>query len=217
VKTLTERVYHLSPPYGLFDGTVVRNLFYNETEGARKLLLHRAVRAGEILRLKPGLYMIAPKFRKEPPHSFILAAVLHFPSHISLESALAFHGLIPEAVFSVSCVSPSRGRTYRTPAGIFSFYRVSHRFPWAGVRAVKVGQNGWAFIAEPLRAVADMVFVNKQICWSKDGMGYLIESLRIDPDDLVSMDFSSLEEIVGGFSCRRTRIYLDHMAKELMG
>lgn len=215
MQTLTERVFHLNPPYGLFNAAVIENLFPGQTEGARKLLTHRAVQAGEIIRLKPGVYMPAPGFRKDNPHPFVLASVLHFPSHVSLESALAYHGLIPEAVFSVSCVSPQRRRSYSTSAGFFSFYRVSCACPLAGVKAVRVEKNGWAFIAEPLRAIADMVFVHKQVKWRTDGMGYLLDSLRIEYDDLVSMDISDLEEILHGFACTRTRRYLEGLTKEV--
>jgi len=179
-------------------------------------LVYRAVHAGEIIRLKPGVYLLAIAFRKENPHPFILSSVLHFPSHVSLESALAFHGLIPEAVFSVSCVSLQRGRVYETPEGLFSFYRVACKNPAAGVKAVKLGKNGWAFIAEPLRAIADKVYVHKEITWKKDGLGYLIDSLRIDPEELSLMDFSSLDEILSGLSCPRTRTYLKNFAKEVV-
>ncbi len=100
MQTLTEKVFRISPPGGLFDETVIRNLFPELSEAARKLLVYRAVSSGEIIRLKPGLFLIAPEFRKEHPHPFVLASALHSPSHISLESALAYHGLIPEAVFA---------------------------------------------------------------------------------------------------------------------
>ncbi len=216
MQTLTERVFKLSPPYGLFDRTVIHNLFPRETAGAIKLLVYRAVNNGEIVRLKPGVYLPAKEFRKENPHPFVLSSVLHFPSHVSLESSLAFYGIIPEAVFSVSCVSPQRSRSYKTPEGLFSFLRVSCKNPADGVKAVKLDKNGWAFIAEPVRAIADMIFVHKEITWKKDGLGYLTESLRIDPEDLAAMDRYSLDEILKGLSCRRTRTYLQHFEKEVM-
>jgi predicted transcriptional regulator of viral defense system len=124
MQTLTEQVFMLAPPGGLFDETVIRNLFPDSSEGARALLTHRASQAGEILRLKPGLFALAPPFRKSEPHPFVVAAVLHSPSHVSLESALAYHGLIPEAVYQVSSVTLARSREYFTPLGVFSFRRV---------------------------------------------------------------------------------------------
>ena len=105
MQTLTEKIFKLSPPFGLFDGTVVRNLFPDSNEGARKLLIHRAVKTNEIMRLKRGLFILAREYRKSDPHPYVIAAMLHAPSHISLETALSFHGLIPEAVFQVSSVT----------------------------------------------------------------------------------------------------------------
>lgn len=105
MQTLTERVFKLAPPGGLFDETVIHNLFPDSSDGARALLVHRACQTGEILRLKPGLFVLGPPYRKSEPHPFVVAGVLHSPSHISLESALAHHGLIPEAVYQVSSVT----------------------------------------------------------------------------------------------------------------
>lgn len=121
MQTLTERVFRLSPPGGLFDETVVRDLFDDRSEAARKVLVHRAVATGEIVRLKPGLFLLAPAYRKTDPHPFVIAAMLHSPSHVSLESALAHHGLIPEAVYQVGSVTSSRSREFETSVGVFSF------------------------------------------------------------------------------------------------
>ena len=95
MQTLTEKVFKLAPPGGVFDETVIGNLFPDSSNGARALLVHRACQAGEILRLSPGHFVLSPPFRKSEPHPFVLAGILHAPSHISLESALAHHGLIP--------------------------------------------------------------------------------------------------------------------------
>lgn len=58
MQKLTEQIIRLSPPGGFFDNTVVCNLFPDASEGARKQLIHRATLAGEILRLKRGLFLL---------------------------------------------------------------------------------------------------------------------------------------------------------------
>ena len=58
MQALTERVFVLAPPGGLFDLTVVRNLFPEASVGARRLLLHRAVARGEVLRVTRGVYCL---------------------------------------------------------------------------------------------------------------------------------------------------------------
>lgn len=208
MKNLTEKVFKLSPPGGLFDETVIHNLFPDSSDGARALLVHRACQAGEILRLKRGVFVLDSPYRRSELHPFVVAAVLHAPSHISLESALAHHGLIPEAVYQVSSVTVGRSREFATPVGVFSFRRVPARSPRAGVEAVAVTRNGWAFIASPLRAIADAVYLRKEITWNRDGLGYLTESLRIEEDDLRTLSFAPLDEILDSIRSRRVQAYL---------
>ena len=211
MQSLTERVFALAPPGGLFDETVIGNLFPEASKGARALLVHRANRAGEILRLRPGLYALAPQYIKTPLHPFVAAAALHSPSHISLESALSYHGLIPEAVYQVSSVTVARSREFTTPLGVFSFRRVPTRQPRAGVEALEVARNAWAFVASPLRAIADAVYLNRAITWGHDGLGFLTESLRIEDDDLNNLSFGSLDPILDSFGSLRVRTYLKGM------
>lgn len=215
MQTLTERVFRLSPPGGLFDETVVRDLFEDRTEAARKVLVHRAVAAGEVIRLKRGLFLLAPGYRRTDPHPFVIAAMLHSPSHVSLETALAHHGLIPEAVYQVGSVTSRRSRVFETPVGIFSFVRVPAKDPRAGVQALKIDERSWAFVAGPLRAVADTVYTRKRVTWERDGASFLTESLRIEREDLEGMSFDSLDEICGSLRDRRTVDYLRNLAREV--
>jgi len=213
MQNLTEKVFKLAPPGGLFDETVIHNLFPDSSAGARALLVHRACQAGEILRLRPGLFALGPPYRKSEPHPFVVAGVLHSPSHISLESALAHHGLIPEAVYQVSSVTVGRSREFSTPLGVFSFRRVPAHAPRAGVEAVAVARNAWAFIASPLRAMADAVYLNQEITWNRNGLGYLTESLRIEEDDLRALSFEALDEILDSIRSRRVRAYLEGLKR----
>jgi len=215
MQSLTQRVFALAPPGGLFDATVVRNLFPAASSGARKLLVHRAVHSGEVLRLRSGLYCLAASYRKTPLHPFTVAAALHGPSSVSLESALAFHGLLPEAVFQVASVTAQRSRTYVTPLGTFVFRRVPCHDAKAGVRAVRLSPDAWAFVALPLRAIADLVYLRRDISWSRDGLGFLTKSLRIEDTDLRTMNLAPLPEIRRAIRNRRTQDYLDGVHREL--
>ena len=209
MQSLTEKVFEIAPPGGIFDETVISNSFPDSSKGARALLVNRACQAGEILRLKPGLFVLSPTYRKSEPHPFVLAGVLHAPSHISLESALAHHGLIPEAVYQVSSVTVARSREFSTPLGVFSFRCVPARAPRAGVEAAEVARGAWAFIASPLRAIADAVYLNKDITWDRDGLGYLTKSLRIEDDDLRELSFEAFDEIQDSVRSPRVRAYLE--------
>jgi hypothetical protein len=215
MQSLTQGVFALAPPGGLFDSAVVRNLFPAASAGARKLLVNRAVGHGEVLRLRSGLYCLAASYRKLPLHPFTVAAALHGPSHVSLESALAFHGLLPEAVFQVASVTARRSRTFTTQLGTFVFRRVPCDDPKAGVRAVRLSPDAWAFVALPLRAIADLVYLRRDISWRRHGLGFLTESLRVELSDLRAMTLEALPEIRRAIRNRRTQDYLDGLRKEL--
>jgi hypothetical protein len=215
MQTLTERVLELSPPGGLFDSAVVSNLFPDCSVGARKLLVHRAVRAGEVLRLAPGTYLLAFRIGRRAPHPFVVASLLHAPSHISLESALAHHGLIPEAVYQVASVTTGRSRVHHTPVGVFTFRRVPVRMPLAGVEVIKVGGEAWVHMACPMRAVADLVYLDKRVAWTTSGLGFLTDSLRIEEDDLSALVTPRFHEIYGAFADRRVQGYLRGLHGEI--
>lgn len=214
MQTLTELVYRLAPPGGLFTTTVLLNLFPEHKAGARKLMLLRAVERGEVIRLKPGVYCLAPEFRRESPHAFVIAGMLYGQSYVSLESALGYYGLIPEAVYQVVSVSSRRAQRFHTPLGDFVFERVPSNVLLYGVKSIEVQKNGWAYIAAPLRAIADLVYLRK-VDWNKEGLAFLTESMRIEYEDLKEIEVSYLEEIVSTFHSRRVRRYLEFMAKEL--
>ena len=206
----------LAPPGGLFNETVVKDLFPNESEGARKQLVHRAVSRGEVLRLKPGLFLLRREYRRSELRPFVIAGLLHSPSHISLESALAHHNLIPEAVQQVSSVTALRSRSFVTPLGLYSFKRVPVLQPRAGVEAVKLGSESWAFIATPLRALADMLYLNKTVSWTKDGLRYVLESLRIEEDDLAGVSAAALSEICDSIRDKRVTTYIENLTREAL-
>ena len=214
MQTLTEKTHRLAPPGGLFDDSVVRNLFPDASEGAKKLLVHRALKHGEVLRLKPGLYCLAPEYRKSDAHPFVVAAMLHSPSHVSLESALAYHGLIPEAVYTVSSVTSLRSRVFDTPLGRFSFQRVPAVNPRAGVEAIEVARDSWAFVATPPRAIADLIYLRKNVCWESDGFAFLTESMRIEEEDLAEITTEEFEEVLAGMRNKRVRTYLTELRNE---
>lgn len=193
----------------------MRTLFNERSKGAQELLLDRALRSGEVLRLKPGLYILASEYRKSEIHPYTVAAMLCSPSHVSLETALSYHGLIPEAVYQVSSVIVQRRRTFNTPLGVFVFHCVPTRYPRAGVEAIKLDGECWAYMATPLRAIADLVYLNRQISWREQGMSYLLESLRIEESDLQELTFDRCDEMVDSFRSLRVKAFIKGLRKEL--
>ena len=75
--------------------------------------LSRWTKAGKLYQLRRGLYVLAPPFQRVKPHPFLVANRMVPGSYVSLQSALSYHGLIPEyvALTSVGIMRPTRWDT----------------------------------------------------------------------------------------------------------
>ena len=123
-------------------------------------VLKRALAAGEVLRVARGMYCLRSDFLnfKLDPHVF--ASLIDGPSYLSFESALAYRGWIPEAVYSFASASLGRSREFETPFGIFSYKRVPQKNFYAGVERVQLEREGAFFLAGPLKALSDFDLIN---------------------------------------------------------
>ena len=83
--------------------------------------LSRWTRSGRIHQLRRGLYVLAPPWRKQHPHPFLVANRLAPGSYVSGLSALALSGVIPEYVAETTSVTAGRPELRTTPLGRFSF------------------------------------------------------------------------------------------------
>ncbi|MBI5232530.1 MAG: hypothetical protein HY876_10260 [Coriobacteriales bacterium] len=138
--------------------------------------LSRWVASDKLLRLRRGVYAVAAPYRRHDPHPFEVANALVRPSYVSLESALAFHGLIPEAVFATSSVTTARPGTFETSLGRFDFRHIAPPllFGFAEERLAG-GPNRTALVARPEKALLDLVYLRP----GADRAAFLSE-LRLD-------------------------------------
>ena len=184
------------------------------TRNAVRNMVKRAVASEEILHIRRGLYCLSKKYNQAGISRNVLANLIYGPSYISFESALAFHGWIPEAVHSVSSVSLLRANTFETPVGFFDYVQIKQSPLYAGVVRI-VGENpsaGSFMIAKPLKAVADYVAA-RGLDWA--GIEPLEESLRIDAECLESLKSGDFDELEGVYRSARARRLLGGLRKEL--
>jgi predicted transcriptional regulator of viral defense system len=197
------------------------------SDDRRYSIVKRALRTGGLVRIRRGRYVIAAKYRSHPPHPFALAQAIVPGSYFSMESALAWHGWIPEAVFSILSVTPGRKRLALDHAlfGQFSFVPLAiQQFGFLqGVERSIIDEQAM-LIATPLRALLDLVAVRK-MRWV--GLQAVSEGLRIDLEllnETPSQDFKALGAVykhktaqsflselgraVGGFSLSKGSITL---------
>ena len=165
------------------------------------------LRQGVIVRVKKGLYVFDDKYRRYPYSKELLANLVYGPSYVSLDYALAYHGLIPERVEALTSVTPSRSRRFSTPVGLFIYRQVPARAYEVGMLRVE-GENGQAFlIASPEKALADkIVSVRGAHVASIGEMGrFLEEDLRIDTGAIRSLSAEKIDEFAGRYRSLRLR------------
>ena len=77
-----------------------------------KVQISRWEKSGKIIQLKRGFYILADEYRKVVVQPQYIASVLKTPSYISLEKALEYYNLIPEAVHVYTSVTSKRAGKY---------------------------------------------------------------------------------------------------------
>jgi predicted transcriptional regulator of viral defense system len=172
-----------------------------------RLQLSRWVKAGRLLQLRRGLYSLAPTWRKVEPHPFLVANRLQRGSYVSLQSALALHGIIPEHVPVVTSVGLGRPEKVNNPLGAFQFKLISQRL-FFGYSRVEIAARQFAFVASPEKALLDLIHLTP----GGDSGDYLHE-LRLQ--NLAAMDATKLEELARR-SCKPKLIRAALVAKQLL-
>jgi predicted transcriptional regulator of viral defense system len=129
---------------------------------------------GRLIRLRSGLYALAPPFRKVTPHPFVVANRMVRPSYVSLQSALSYHSVIPETVPVTTSVTTARPGRFSTALGDFIFRHLKAAL-FRGFRTVDVGSRDDAVIATPEKALLDLLYLEK----GSDSVAFL-DGLRLE-------------------------------------
>ena len=149
--------------------------------------LVRWTASGKVYQLRRGLYALAPPYQQVKPHPFLVANHLVRPSYVSLQSALAYYGLIPEYVPTTTSVTTDRPQEFDTPLGKYSFRHIKKERFFA-YRVEQAAENQEVFLAVPEKALLDQVYLRA----GGDSTAYL-KSLRLQILDQV--DTYALKDI----------------------
>jgi predicted transcriptional regulator of viral defense system len=166
------------------------------------------LRKGVIIRVKKGLYVLGDDFRSRPYSRELLANLIYGPSYVSLDSALQYHGLIPEHVEAVTSVATGRTRAFDTPVGRFTYRQIPLAAFHVGMCRVEETPDKAFLIAAAEKALADKVFDERNIGVASIGrmMDFLIVDLRLVEDRLMRLDAGLLHEIAGRYRSHKLRI-----------
>jgi predicted transcriptional regulator of viral defense system len=161
--------------------------------------------SGDLVRVKKGLYVFAAPHRKRLFSRELLANLIYGPSYVSLDYALAYHGMVPERVEVVTSVTTGKKRQYETPVGRFSYAPLSPRRYNRGIDRVELPGGGAFLVATREKALLDKAWTDKRFHPSgfADCLAYLTEDLRIDESHLLALDLQALRDIGSRFGSRK--------------
>ncbi|MHB1322904.1 MAG: type IV toxin-antitoxin system AbiEi family antitoxin domain-containing protein [Coriobacteriia bacterium] len=185
----------------VFSSALLRAGAIDEVDLGRQL--SRWVASGKLLQLRRGVYALAGQYRSRPPRHFEIANLLERPSYVSLESALSYHGVIPETVFVTTSVTTARAGEFDTPLGRYGYRHVAPALFW-GYVTVTIG-GAEVLVARPEKALLDLIYLRP----GGDKPAFL-EELRLDTGRL---DQSVLDDMTRRSRKPRLMRVSEHVAR----
>lgn len=214
MKSLTGKLIDADQANRVLSDTQLKRLLAG-SDASRYGLVNRALKVGELHRAKRALYVLDDKYRDYPLHPFALAQMLESGSYVSLETALAHHGWIPEAVYTTaSILSGRKSKSYEHEKfGNFTFHplAIEKGYFLELVMRQKEGEQTM-LIARPIRALMDLVCLRKNE-WQ--GIDWLIDGMRIDYEYLKTINSTELRTLKLVYKQKRVRKFLDELSREL--
>ena len=144
-------------PY--FETKELRLILGSDFTSTTLINLKNWMNKGYLIMLRRGLYILTETKNKIDIMAF--ATKIYSPSYISLETALSFYGIIPEAVFTTTSVTTRKTKEFKTPVGNFSYQKIKKE-AFGGFETKK--QDGISFnLALPEKALVDFFYLNRGI------------------------------------------------------
>lgn len=199
----------LNWPKSYVSGTDLHFLLHKSAD-SRQAIIKRAIHKNYLVPIRRDLYLI--KNSKQPLlNSFEIATIIYGPSYVSFESALSYHGWIPEAVRTTTCATVKRANEFETPIGIFSYEHIPIEAFSFGVEQHQ--QNDLTlFIASPVKALADIIYARKRVWQSIDDLS---EDLRIEAESFQNSDRKTVVELIENYPSPRVKNTLNSLLRGL--
>lgn len=174
-------------------------------------LVNRALKADELIRIRRGLYLFADRYRDYRAHPFRIAQALYPGSYVSLETALAYHGWIPEASYVTASIVPDRKSKEFTHSqlGLFTFHplAVNKTAFLELVDRIQVDKQTM-LVAQPVRALMDLICFRKT-AWQS--MEWIEGNLRIDRSDLATINSDECETLKSVYKNKSVQKFLENL------
>ncbi|MDF1754875.1 MAG: hypothetical protein P1U89_18960 [Verrucomicrobiales bacterium] len=179
--------------------------------------LKQLCESGQVVRLKRGLYVWSTGEEVNP---LVLAGLVYGPSYVSLETALEYHGLIPERTAEVTSICLGKAsrklKRFETPLGRFSYRPVNERAFSYGFRLESA--DGFNYqLAEPEKAVCDRIALVRGLQSVDKVRSLVLDDLRIDPEALKTFRLPMVNEIAARYQRRNLKAFALWLAREMEG
>ncbi|HMJ70147.1 MAG TPA: hypothetical protein VK508_14675 [Cyclobacteriaceae bacterium] len=180
--------------------------------------IHRLLKDGILQSIKKGLYIIGPALNiNSKPEPFLLANHILGPSYVSVETALSYHGLIPERVYEIASMTTKATRKFKTSYGNFTYTKLPLPYYSFGIRSEKLADDQYAMIASPEKALCDKVITTSglQLRSKKGAKEFLLENMRMDEDMLKQMNVNEMSTWIKGSQKEESLSMLVNTLEEL--
>ncbi len=169
-------------------------------------LLHQQV----LTSVKKGLYIAGPAITSTLPEPFLLANCILGPSYVSLDTALSFHGWIPEQVFEIASMTTKSSRKFDTTAGFYTYTHLPLPYYAFGIQQAQLAEERFALVAAPEKALFDKVIATAglTIRSKTQATDYLLENLRIDEEKLQSANTAAMQSWLDDASKRESLAFI---------
>ena len=154
-------------------------------------------KAGDIIRLKRGLYVVSPEISGKRISVELVANHIYTPSYVSMLSALSWYGLIPERVSTIQSMTVKHSRTFINSIANFEYrYIDSACFP-IGLRNEEA--DGASFVIASAEKALFYLVANTSglnLRYLSEACDYLENDLRFDMDALKDFSLDILRQYV---------------------
>lgn len=141
-----------------------------------------------IVSIKKWFYMLA-KQKLNTNFCFFIANRIYKPSYISLESALSYYSIIPEAVFSFSSITTKKTTNFETNKFWNYLYKSIKQSLYFGYKINNIDNVKYC-IWEPEKVIIDYLYINKNLKTENDFF-----ELRINKDRFFELiDLKKLDD-----------------------
>jgi len=149
---------------------------------------------GLIEPVKKGLYIAGRSLGADRPESVLLANHMLGPSYLSMESALAHYGLIPEKVFAITSMTTKASRKFQTNIGLYTYTNLPLPYYAFGLATVSLSKDQQAIMAIPEKALCDKIATTAGITLRSQSSArdYVFGNLRMEEEDLAKFDLNGM-------------------------